>query len=254
MNHHFKHKTSGPGFTLIELLVVISIIALLVAILLPALTKAREAARAVACLSNERQLILAWNMYAGDNAGRVPYVRTTEPGGGGANSAWVSLMSPNLEDPILSRYEAETPYNNVRRTYKTALDCPSQLPYHASAFHTTTGEVRANYIDYGMNDRIRDTGTTQVDPMKRLIDFTRPTEMAVFGETQSTLSDGTFRGGWLFIFPSSAGINPTWGLRHNSGNGMNMAFADGHAEAMAVDELGTEGFPNNNLPPWLFNH
>ena len=58
------------GFTLVELLVVIGIIALLIAILMPVLNKAREQARRINCVSNERQLTMAWLMYANDNKGR----------------------------------------------------------------------------------------------------------------------------------------------------------------------------------------
>ena len=61
--------SSFKGFTLIELLVVIAIIAILAAMLLPALTSARQRAQAVQCMSNTHQLMLSWMMYADDNQG-----------------------------------------------------------------------------------------------------------------------------------------------------------------------------------------
>ena len=66
-----KTLKKNKGFTLVELLVVISIIALLMAVLLPALTKARRTAKRVVCMSNMKQLLIAWMAYAENNDGKL---------------------------------------------------------------------------------------------------------------------------------------------------------------------------------------
>jgi prepilin-type N-terminal cleavage/methylation domain-containing protein len=142
------------GFTLIELLVVVGIISALVAILLPALARARESARVVQCLSNERQLGLAVFMYASANKGWFPpktmSVRTTS----------VPLRSPPLPYP----WKATLLTDYIYPTYISGIDvffCPNDEYHRRSGVISFSGgnadegnwpnRISYNYWDYPDN-------------------------------------------------------------------------------------------------------
>jgi prepilin-type N-terminal cleavage/methylation domain-containing protein len=84
-----QRRASNGGFTLVELLVVIGIIALLIAILLPALARAREAANRVKCLANERSMVQAAFLHAHDHQGYMPL-------GGVQGASWVKINTDSV--------------------------------------------------------------------------------------------------------------------------------------------------------------
>jgi prepilin-type N-terminal cleavage/methylation domain-containing protein len=114
-----------PGFTLVELIVVIAIIALLIALLLPAVQKVREAAARSQCANNLKQMGLAIHMYHGDK-NRIPPTRVSD-----IHATWAILILPYLEQGALyNQWNLPQPYYNqsdtARLTSVPLYFCPSR--------------------------------------------------------------------------------------------------------------------------------
>ena len=129
-----KANTQRPGFTLIELLVVIAIIAILAAMLLPALSKAKQKAQQTFCLNSQRQLALGITMYAGDNNDVMP--------------ADGSRIMPEPEDWIYWRLDGtplpvnQSPILKLINGGTNLLSCPADLN------ETARIAARLNAYDY----------------------------------------------------------------------------------------------------------
>jgi prepilin-type N-terminal cleavage/methylation domain-containing protein len=207
------------GFTLIELLVVIAIIAILAALLLPALSRAKGQSQQTACMNNLRQLQLCYQMYMGDNKDYVP---PNEGISGTVDSTTNSWISGNVQkdiDDSTIRTAVLFPYNTSVAIYK----CPADLSMCPRK--PTIPRFRSYSVDYALGGL---AGYLHAVFKGADVLTPPPTKKSVFwDENALSIDDGCF------------GINPppeylgSWfnvpASRHTD-SGCGLSFFDGHSE------------------------
>ena len=233
------HTKKHSGFTLIELLVVIAIIAILAAMLLPALSKAKQRTQAVYCMNNCKQLMIAWLSYAHDNNDRiVPALHGGEARGGAGDPVygmgWVEgwldwTTSPdNINTQFLINDKYARLANYIAKS-KNVFKCPADnflsAPQRALGWKERVRSVSGNICLGNGNAPQGPFGAIYVQcPKMSDITVPGPTETWVFvDEHPDSINDAGF------FPPQTAGIiTDTPATYHNLACGF--AFADGHSD------------------------
>jgi prepilin-type N-terminal cleavage/methylation domain-containing protein/prepilin-type processing-associated H-X9-DG protein len=218
-------KQSGEGFTLIELLVVIAIIAILAALLLPALSHAKEKGRATRCASNARQLGQAVHLYVSDADDRLPSVWDSSVGGGreSGSNGWIFFRNvggpTHFEPPRGALY----PYAPNEQTFQ----CPSDRAGSGDSY-AINGLLSTATPTNGFHDGVAEAS------------LTTPTATLLFLEEAAPNSANGDSTNDSYHDPRNDRVT----TRH--GGAANFAFCDGHVARLTRNAV---RYPNPTGDP-----
>ncbi len=244
-----------PAFTLIELLVVIAVIAILLALFVPALRVARERGQRAVCLSNLRQLTLAWAAYAGEHDGKLVFgaafdVKTATTGRKLPGWAGIAFLSPASRSILLGSGQKGPlwPYLRDIDVYR----CPRGRTGHPLTYATVASangrDVEGTYVPRATFQTPELTqpglcvGSTALK-LTRLTDIVSPgaSERAVFldtGQTYNYFDVHYLSPQWRWTSPPPIG----------HADGATLSMADGHAEYWKWKGRETVKMPRRLMP------
>jgi prepilin-type N-terminal cleavage/methylation domain-containing protein/prepilin-type processing-associated H-X9-DG protein len=276
MNTTIK-KFNQVGFTLIELLVVIAIIAILAAMLLPALAKSKQQAQGIQCISNLRELTLAWTMYNGDNRenfptngnnGDAPPNYTAAGPVPGSNPQWCpDDMSQGAEDPgeqiSLPWLQAGLvyPYVGGPGPYRCPAD---RSTYENGTVYPTGGPGTARLRSMSMNSWINPSSGAAAAYNGSGLEYriyTKTSNLSLPGPANLWLlideNPYSINDAYFLEVPSNTGWVDVPASYHN--NACGISFCDGHAQikhwtdrtVLNCVSAGNPGAPSGTLTPDL---
>jgi prepilin-type N-terminal cleavage/methylation domain-containing protein len=269
-----RRTNSGAGFTLIELLVVIAIIAILAAMLLPALSRAKAKAQGVQCMNNSRQLMLAWRMYAEENRDALPFAYATAANV--ANYVWVKGIIDVNNDAARPNWDVDTtikdsvlwPYCSSVGIFRCPADPSTAINDKGQRVPRIRSMAMSNWVGGNGNDAANGYRGYWGNGGKWKV-YRKISEMLVPGpantyvlldERKDSINDAYFvveMDGWPN--PATTRVIDYPASYHGQAGGL--AFADGHSEIHRwVDpdtmpplgkDLSVKNDPNNRDIMWL---